>query len=93
MPGVHVLRAIIFTMEVRFKYTFTDYRDDGSVGEITSNKIVLYTETLYQMLLEAAASNATKAFLEFYHNDVICQRVTIDLTDNINNYFSELEMC
>lgn len=80
-------------MEVRLKYTFTDYRDDGSAGEITSNKPVLYAKTLYQMLLEAAASNADKAFLEFYHDGVICQRVTIDLTDNINNYFSKLEMC
>ena len=80
-------------MEVRLKYTFTDYHDDGSAGEITSNKPVCYTKTLYQMLLEAAASNADKAFLEFYHNGVVCQRVTIDLTDNINNYFSELEMC
>lgn len=80
-------------MEVRHKYTFTDYRDDGSAGEITSNKIVRNAKTLYQMLLEAAASNANKAFLEFYHDNIICQRVTIDLTDNINNYFSELEMC
>ena len=80
-------------MEVRLKYTFTDYRDDGSVGEITSDKPVMFTKTLYRMILEAAASNVSKAFLEFYHDGIICQRVTIDLTDNSNNYFSELEMC
>ena len=80
-------------MEVKLKYTFIEYHDDGRVGAITSNRIVLDAKTLYETLLEAAASNAQKAFLEFYHDGAICQRVTIDLTDNINNYFSELETC